>query len=99
MPDPASLIDEWVENLLRDIDPEYARESLWSRLGIRPQPGPQDAFLKSDAGITIFGGAAGGGKSFGLLLAPLQWIACPRVRRRHLPPDHHTGPGRGRPLG
>lgn len=77
MPDPSSLIDEWAENLLRDLDPEYARESLWSRLGIRPHPGPQEAFLRSEADITIYGGAAGGGKSFGLLLAPLQWIHVP----------------------
>ena len=77
MPDSSSLIDEWAENLLRDLDPEYARESLWDRLGLRPQPGPQEAFLKSDADITIFGGAAGGGKSFGLLLAPLQWSHVP----------------------
>ena len=77
MLDPASLIDEWVENLLRDIAPEYARETLWDRLGLRPQPGPREAFLKSAADITIFGGAAGGGKSFGLLLAPLQWIRVP----------------------
>ena len=77
MPDPASLIDEWTENLLRDLDPEYAREALWSRLGLRPQPGPQTDFLGSDADITIYGGAAGGGKSFGLLLAPLQWSHVP----------------------
>ncbi len=77
MPDPASLIDEWVENLLRDLDPEYARETLWDRLGLRPQPGPQEAFLQSEADITIYGGAAGGGKSFGLLLAPLRWIHVP----------------------
>ncbi len=77
MPDPASLIDEWVEDLLRDLDPEYARESLWSRLGLRPQPGPQEAFLRSEADIAIYGGAAGGGKSFGLLLAPLQWSHVP----------------------
>jgi len=77
MPDPSSLIDEWAEDLLRDLDPVYARESLWSRLGIRPQPGPQTDFLSSDADITIYGGAGRGGKSFGLLLAPLQWSHVP----------------------
>lgn len=35
---------------------------------IRPQPGPQEAFLASSADITIYGGAAGGGKTYGLLL-------------------------------
>jgi len=34
----------------------------------QPQPGPQSRFLASMADITGFGGAAGGGKSFGVLL-------------------------------
>ena len=39
---------------------------------IRPQPGPQANFLASEADIAIFGGAAGGGKSFALLLETLR---------------------------
>ncbi|MDD5276772.1 MAG: phage terminase large subunit [Methylovulum sp.] len=35
---------------------------------IRPQPGPQEAFLATSADIAIYGGAAFGGKSFALLL-------------------------------
>ena len=35
-----------------------------------PQPGPQTVFLSSSADIAIFGGAAGGGKTYGLLLEP-----------------------------
>jgi len=35
---------------------------------IGPQPGPQEEFLKSDADICIYGGSAGGGKTFALLL-------------------------------
>jgi predicted phage terminase large subunit-like protein len=41
-------------------------------LQIGPQPGPQSDFLASEADICIFGGAAGGGKSYGLLLDPLR---------------------------
>ncbi len=45
---------------------------------IAPQKGPQEEFLSSDADIVIFGGSAGGGKSFGLLLDPLRHIeSCP----------------------
>jgi len=40
----------------------------------RPQPGPQEAFLSSSADIVIYGGAAGGGKTYGLLLEPLRHI-------------------------
>ena len=35
---------------------------------IRPQSGPQSDFLESDADIAIFGGAAGSGKTFSVLL-------------------------------
>lgn len=41
---------------------------------IKPQPGPQEAFLSSTADIVIYGGAAGGGKSWGLLLEPLRHV-------------------------
>lgn len=39
-----------------------------------PQPGPQTAFLASPADIAIYGGAAGGGKTFALLMEPLRHI-------------------------
>lgn len=41
---------------------------------IRPQPGPQEHFLASSADIAIYGGAAGGGKTWALLLEPLRHI-------------------------
>ncbi len=34
----------------------------------KPQPGPQTLFLSSPADVVIYGGAAGGGKSFGIIL-------------------------------
>lgn len=42
------------------------------RLVVRPNPGPQWDFIASDADIAIFGGAAGGGKTYGMLLDPLK---------------------------
>lgn len=39
---------------------------------IRPQRGPQERFLATSADIAIYGGAAGGGKSWALLLDPLR---------------------------
>jgi predicted phage terminase large subunit-like protein len=43
-------------------------------LNIRPQAGPQERFLSSAADIAIYGGAAGGGKTFALLLEPLRHV-------------------------
>lgn len=39
---------------------------------LAPQPGPQTAFLSSTADFVIYGGAAGGGKTYSLLLEPLR---------------------------
>lgn len=39
---------------------------------IGPQAGPQTQFLETTADIAIYGGAAGGGKSYALLLEPLR---------------------------
>lgn len=44
---------------------------------LKPQPGPQEAFLASPADIVIYGGAAGGGKTYGLLLSPLAYKNVP----------------------
>jgi predicted phage terminase large subunit-like protein len=44
---------------------------------IKPQPGPQEMFLSTSADIAIYGGAAGGGKTWALLLEPLRHIQNP----------------------
>lgn len=57
------------------------------KLEFRPQP-QQELFLSSDADIAVFGGAAGGGKTWSLLLEPLRYKDNPRFypvifRRTH----------------
>lgn len=44
---------------------------------LQPQPGPQTQFLACPADIAFYGGAAGGGKSYGLLLDPLRHYKTP----------------------
>jgi len=44
---------------------------------IRPLPGPQERFLACTADIAVYGGAAGGAKTFGLILDGGRWLWTP----------------------
>jgi predicted phage terminase large subunit-like protein len=62
---------------------------------IKPQQGPQHAFLTTPADIAIFGGAAGGGKTRALLMEPLRFFTNPEYRavifRRTTPQIRNPG--------
>src|SRR6266436_2775610 len=42
---------------------------------ISGQPGPQTEFLRTAAEVCIYGGAAGGGKTVGLILEPMRCVS------------------------
>lgn len=45
---------------------------MHEKIILAPQKGPQERFLATSADICVYGGAAGGGKTFGILLEPLR---------------------------
>ncbi len=57
-----------------DFLPSDVRDALQedeAKIIFRPNPGPQEAFLSSPEKDVLYGGAAGGGKSYALLADPL----------------------------
>ena len=44
-------------------------------VAVRPQPGPQERFAACSADVAVYGGSAGGGKSWALLFEPLHHAA------------------------
>ncbi len=70
-------------------------EQTAERLDLRPQAGRQTEFLASPADLAVYGGAAGGGKTWALLLEPLRHIHNPDfgavIFRRTIPEITHEG--------
>lgn len=46
-------------------------------MDIRPHAGPQEAFLRTEADLCVYGGAAGGGKTYALLLDAARYVGVP----------------------
>lgn len=68
---------------------------IQTKVRLGPQAGPQTTFLSTPADIAIYGGAAFGGKTFGLLLEPLRHYKNPKfggvIFRRETPQITNQG--------
>lgn len=60
-----------------DLLPQEAKERILNDeaiIAFRPNPGPQTDFLSADEKDVLYGGAAGGGKSYAMLVDPLRYV-------------------------
>lgn len=55
-----------------------SQETQQGPIVYRAQPGPQEQFLRCSADIAFYGGSAGGGKSFALLLDAVRGVTHPQ---------------------
>ena len=70
--DRQSVFDDAITDAVQMFGAQVRSRSLPN-----PQPGAQSTFYQSEADITIFGGAAGAGKSRALLLRASKWAETP----------------------
>lgn len=62
--------EEIEEKYVKPFEPPPPPEP---RVAFRPNPGPQEAFLAAPEREVLYGGAAGGGKSYAMLADPLRY--------------------------
>ena len=63
-----------MEAIATDIEQPAQEQPQKRKVYIRSQPGPQTDFRDCKADILIFGGQAGGGKSYSLLMEPIKYV-------------------------
>jgi hypothetical protein len=69
------------EELIRKVNPIVQKEIVQEEnVLFKPNPGPQTDFLSAPETDVLYGGAAGGGKSFAMLVDPLRYADNPSHR-------------------
>lgn len=64
--------------VLRILSDATARASSFERPELTPQAGQQRTFVEEQADVVIYGGQAGGGKSYGLLISGARYVHEPK---------------------
>jgi hypothetical protein len=83
---PRIVVDEGLSTSSADasvssaLDSEDLQSTNVSEMNIifQPNPGPQTEFLAANEREVLYGGAAGGGKSYAMLADPLRYMAHPQ---------------------
>ena len=65
-------------NIVTLETPTYDIPATVENIVFKPNPGPQTAFLAAPEREVLYGGAAGGGKSYAILADPLRYVGHPQ---------------------
>lgn len=74
------LEEEMKKPLRGVVEIDYLPEDSNQNIIFKPNPGPQTEFLSAEEQEVLYGGAAGGGKSYAMLADPIRYFSNPNFR-------------------
>ena len=77
-PEPVLETPAYVERDRTTVEDPAGPEGAGQNIVFKPNPGPQTEFLAASDQEVLYGGAAGGGKSFALLADPMRYFGHPQ---------------------